>query len=146
MFRGLIQTGKGNTECRFMFDEVVMHHHKGLNWLVSLSDFFTPSKVRSFSPLLELAVPGTDDERRIQSEEEKQRDRERKNALRARRKQQSNDELAVAGASAFRIGLAFNQLEIEYTSRLLPSQAMATIDLLSVPPSTYRCNHYIMIS
>ena len=56
MFRGLIQTGKGNTECRFMFDEVVMHHHKGLNWLVSLSDFFTPSKVRSFSPLLELAV------------------------------------------------------------------------------------------
>lgn len=111
MFRGLIQTGRGNTECRFMFDEVVMHHHKGLNWLISLSGFFAPSK----------------------SEEEKQRDHERKKALRARRKQhaaqQSNDELA---ASAFRIGLAFNQLEIEYTSRLLPSQAMATIDLLSV--------------
>jgi hypothetical protein len=31
-----------------MFDEVVMHHHKGLNWLISLSGFFAPSKVRSF--------------------------------------------------------------------------------------------------
>jgi hypothetical protein len=49
MFRGLIQAGKGNTECRFMFDEVVMHHHKGLNWLISLGDFFTPAKVTYMS-------------------------------------------------------------------------------------------------
>jgi hypothetical protein len=68
-----------------------------------------------------------------QSEEEKQRESERKNALRTRRKRQANgDASAAVDTSAFRFGLAFNQLEIEYTSLLLPSRAMATIELLSV--------------
>ena len=106
MFRGLVRAvARRGAECRLVFDETLVHHAKGAQWIAGLGAFFTPPPSQ---PAPGEAVKPTDDEEELRSADE------------------------AEARPCFRIGVTLEQLEVHHASTATAARAVACVERLAV--------------